>query len=87
MTQNAVVRARISTHIKTKTMGGIAYIWLTVSGAFCIMMVRIATKKTPPFKVHIPYSKTIDAMNDARSVEHTQVESTVHLLASLKVGD
>ena len=47
---NTVVRARIDEHLKEEASAVLATIGLTVSDAFRLMMVRIATDKAMPFE-------------------------------------
>ena len=87
MTKNAVVRARIDGHIKTEAEAVLASIGLTVSDAFRMMMVRIATEKTLPFEPLIPNREAIEAIKAARRGELIKVEPAGHLLLSLNAGD
>jgi DNA-damage-inducible protein J len=87
MTRKAVVRARIDGHIKTEAEAVLAAIGLTVSDAFRMMMVRIATEITLSFEPLIPNSETIEAMKAARRGDRIEVEPVGHLLASLNAGD
>ena len=68
-TQNAVVRARIDGQIKAEAETVLASIGLTVSDAFRMMMMRIATEKALPFDPLIPNEETIEAMRAARRGE------------------
>lgn len=63
---NAVVRARIDEKIKAEASTVLSAIGLTVSDAFCLMMVRIATEKRLPFEPLVPNEETIKAMKAAR---------------------
>ena len=67
--KNSVVRARIDGRIKAEAEAVLASIGLTVSDAFRMMMMRIATEKALPFEPLIPNAKTIEAMKAARRGE------------------
>ncbi len=86
-TKNSVVRARIDGRIKAEAEAVLASIGLTVSDAFRMMMVRIATEKALPFEPLVPNNETIKAMKAARRGELTTVGPADHLLASLNADD
>ena len=67
--KNSVVRARIDGRIKAEAEAVLASIGLTVSDAFRMMMMRIATEKALPFEPLIPNDETIEAMKAARRGE------------------
>ena len=69
MTANTVVRARIDERVKKEAEAVLASIGLTVSDAFRLMMVRIATERALPFQPLIPNDETIEAMKAARRGE------------------
>jgi DNA-damage-inducible protein J len=48
MTANAVVRARIDEHIKAEASAVLAAMGLTVSDAFRLMLIRVASEKALP---------------------------------------
>jgi len=87
MTANSVVRARIDEHIKTEAEAVLAAMGLTVSDAFRLMMVRIATDKALPFEPLVPNAETIEAMKAARRGELVTVGTADNLLASLNADD
>lgn len=66
MTKNDVVRARINKDIKEEASIVLESMGLTVSDAFRMMLIRIATEKALPFDQLIPNDETIQAMKDAR---------------------
>ncbi len=86
-TTNPVVRARIDKRIKTEAEAVLASMGLTVSEAFRMMMVRIATEKALPFEPLIPNAETIEAMKAARRGKLTKVGDTNRLLESLNADD
>ena len=67
MPNNTTVRARIDAKTKDEAALVLAAIGLTVSDAFRLMMVRIATDKALPFEPLIPNAETIAAMQEARA--------------------
>ena len=87
MTANSVVRARIDERIKKEAEAVLASIGLTVSDAFRLMMVRIATERALPFQPLIPNDETIEAMKAARRGELTTVKSPENLLNRLNEDD
>jgi DNA-damage-inducible protein J len=84
---NTVVRARIDEHVKEEAAAVLATIGLTVSDAFRLMMMRIATDKALPFEPLTPNAETVEAMKAARRGELTTVGGPDQLLASLNAGD
>ncbi len=84
---NAIVRARIDARVKEEAAAVLASIGLTVSDAFRLMMIRIATDKALPFEPLVPNAETIEAMKAARRGELIKVGSPDALLASLNAGD
>jgi len=84
---NTVVRARIDEHVKEEAAAVLATIGLTVSDAFRLMMVRIATDKALPFEPLVPNAETIEAMKAARRGELVTAGSPEALLTSLNAGD
>lgn len=83
MTANAVVRARVNEKVKEDAGAVLASMGLTVSDAFRMLLVRIATEKALPFDPLIPNEETIEAMKAARRGELTTVGKPGNLLASL----
>jgi DNA-damage-inducible protein J len=87
MPTNDVVRARINKQVKKDAQAVLDSIGLTVSDAFRMMMMRIATEKKLPFDPLIPNAETIEAMKAARREEVTTVGPVDDLLASLNADD
>ena len=83
MAANAVVRARVNEQVKEDAGAVLASMGLTVSDAFRMLLVRIATEKALPFDPLIPSEETIEAMKAARRGELTTVGKPENLLASL----
>ncbi len=82
-----VVRARIDERVKEEAAAVLASIGLTVSDAFRLMMVRIATEKRLPFEPLVPNAETIEAMRAARRGDLVTVGSVDDLLADLNADD
>ena len=84
---STVVRARIDEKVKDEATAVLAAIGLTVSDAFRLMMVRIATEKRLPFEPLVPNAETIEAMKAARRGEVSTVGSVEGLMADLHADD
>ena len=82
-----VVRARIDERVKKEAAAVLASIGFTVSDAFRLMMVRIATEKRLPFEPLVPNAETIEAMRAARRGDLVTVGSVDDLLADLNADD
>lgn len=87
MPTNSVISARIDKRIKEEAASVLAAMGLTVSDAFRLMMIRIATDKALPFEPLIPNAETVEAMAAARHGNLVTVGSPDKLLASLNAGD
>jgi len=87
MAQNDIVRARIDGRIKEQASIVLATMGLTVSDAFRMMMVRVATEKALPFEPLIPNAKTIAAMKAARRGELVTAGTSKQLLKNLHADD
>jgi len=84
---SVVVRARIDERVKDDAAAVLASVGLTVSDAFRLMMVRIATEKRLPFEPLVPNAETIEAMRAARRGDLVTVGSVKDLLADLNADD
>lgn len=87
MTENSVVRARIDARIKEEAAAVLAAMGLTVSDAFRLMMVRIATEKSLPFEPLIPNAETIAAMKEARAGQLPRARSIEEMMTALHADD
>ena len=83
MTENAVVRARISEEIKEEASAVLAAMGLTLSDAFRMMLTRVAAEKKLPFEPLEPNAETIEAMKAARRGELVKAGRPDQLIASL----
>ncbi|MDA0306198.1 MAG: type II toxin-antitoxin system RelB/DinJ family antitoxin [Proteobacteria bacterium] len=84
---STVVRARIDEKVKDEATAVLTSIGLTVSDAFRLMMVRIATEKRLPFEPLVPNAETIEAIKASRRGEVITVGNTEGLLADLHAND
>jgi DNA-damage-inducible protein J len=82
-----VVRARIDERVKKDAAAVLASIGLTVSDAFRLMMVRIATEKRLPFEPLVPNAETVEAMQAARRGDLVTVGGVDKLIADLNADD
>ena len=83
MGENAVVRARINEDVKEEATAVLSAMGLTVSDAFRMMMVRIATEKALPFDPLTPNAETVAAIKAARRGELVSVPSIDALFEDL----
>ena len=84
---STVVRARIDEKTKEDASAVLSAIGLTVSDAFRLMMVRIATERRLPFEPLAPNDETIEAMKAARRGELVDVDGVDELMADLDADD
>ena len=84
---STVVRARIDEKTKEDASAVLSAIGLTVSDAFRLMMVRIATERRLPFEPLAPNDETIEAMKAARRGELVDVGGVDELMADLDADD
>ena len=84
---STVVRARIDEKIKEEAAAVLDTIGLTVSDAFGLMMIRIATEKRLPFDPLVPNEETVAAMQAAERGELVTVGDVDGLMADLNADD
>ena len=84
---STVVRARIDEDTRREAAAVLDAIGLTVSDAFRLMMVRIATEKRLPFEPLVPGPETIEAMKAARRGELVTVGDVDGLIDDLNADD
>jgi DNA-damage-inducible protein J len=87
MRENSIVRARINERIKDEAAAVLGAMGLTVSDAFRMMMMRIATERALPFAPLVPNAKTVAAMKAARRGELATAGKPGKLLARLNADD
>ena len=84
---NTIVRARIDAKTKDEAAAVLGAIGLTVSEAFRLMMVRVATEKRLPFEPLVPNEETIEAMRATRRGDLVDVGGVNELMADLNMAD
>ena len=82
-----VVRARIDEKTRNEAAAVLSAVGLTVSDAFRLMMVRIASEKRLPFEPLVPSEETIAAMEAARRGDMVAVGDVDGLMADLDGDD
>ena len=82
-----VVRARIDEKTRNEAAAVLSAVGLTVSDAFRLMMVRIASEKRLPFEPLVPDEETIAAMEAARRGDLVAVGGVEGLMADLDADD
>lgn len=82
MKTNTVVRARINERIKQEASAVLNAMGLTVSDAFRMLLMRIATEKNLPFSPLIPNEETIKAIKEAQqgNLHPTNLENLIENL-------
>ena len=82
-----VVRARIDEKTRNEAAAVLSAVGFTVSDAFRLMMVRIASEKRLPFEPLAPSEETIAAMEAARRGDMVAVGDVDGLMADLDGDD
>jgi DNA-damage-inducible protein J len=73
--------------VKEEAAAVLATIGLSVSDAFRLMMMRIASDKALPFEPLVPNAETIAAMKAARRGDLVEVGTPDEMLTSLNAED
>ena len=81
------IRARINSSVKEEATAVLKAIGLTPSGAYQLMMLKIATEKALPFDPLVPNAETIEAIKAARRGELIAVASSSQLFDDLDEED
>lgn len=87
MPANDVVRARIDSKTKAKAAIVLATMGLTVSGAFRLLLVKVAAEEALPFEPLVPNSETIAAIEAVNRGELKTVGDFEGLMAELHADD
>ena len=82
-TANAVVRARINEKVKNQAAAVLETMGLTVSDAFRLLLVKVASEKTLPFELHTPNAATVSAMKAGKRGETAKFKTVKELMADL----
>ena len=83
---NAVVRARINEKVKDQAAAVLETMGLTVSDAFRLLLVKVASEKTLPFAIPTPNASTLAAKAGKRG-EVAKFKSVKELMADLNEDD
>lgn len=84
---NKLVQARIDRAVTEEAAAVLAAMGLTVSGAFRLLLTKIAHEKALPFAPLVPNAATIEAMREARRGNLPQFDSVEELLDDLHAED
>jgi DNA-damage-inducible protein J len=87
VTANAVVRARINEKVKNQAAAVLDSMGLTVSDAFRLLLVKVATEKTLPFEIRTPNASTVAAMKAGKRGEVARFKNVKDLMADLNADD
>lgn len=80
---NKLVQARIDRAVTEEAAAVLAAMGLTVSGAFRLLLTKIAHEKALPFAPLVPNAATIEAMREARRGNLPQFDSVEDLFDDL----
>jgi len=83
MTQNSVVRARISEDIKNQASEVLADMGLTVSDACRILLTKVAKERQFPFDLRTPNQETREAIEELKSGQGLRSENVDELFKDL----
>jgi DNA-damage-inducible protein J len=83
MIENSVVRARIDEATKSEAAAVLTVMGLSLSGAFRLLLKRVAGEKALPFEPLVPNAETVAAMKAARRGDVVTVGKPSNVLASL----
>ncbi len=84
---DTVIRAQIDEEVTEDATAVLAAMGLTLSDAFSLMIVRIATERRLPFEALVPNEKTIAAMEAARCGDLAEFQDVKGLMADLSAED
>ncbi len=82
-----MVRARINEKVKNQAAAVLESMGLTVSDAFRLLLVKVASEKTLPFEIHAPNAATIEAMKAGKRGEVAKFKTVKELMADLNADD
>ena len=85
MPANAVVRARIDEKVKVRAAAVLETMGLTVSDAFRLLLVKVASEKKLPFEIYTPNAETIAAMMEADRGEGERFNSAEEIFKELGI--
>ena len=84
---NKLVQARIDRAVTEEAAAVLAAMGLTVSGAFRLLLTKIAHEKALPFAPLVPNAATIEAMREARRGSLPRFDSVEDLFDDLHAED
>ncbi len=84
---NKLVQARIDRAVTEEAAAVLAAMGLTVSGAFRLLLTKVAHEKALPFAPLVPNAATIEAMKEARRGNLPQFDSVEDLFDDLHADD
>ena len=82
-----MVRARINEKVKNQAAAVLETMGLTVSDAFRLLLVKVASEKTLPFEIHTPNAVTATAMKAGKRGEVAKFKTVKELMADLNADD
>ncbi len=84
---NKLVQARIDRAVTEEAAAVLAAMGLTISGAFRLLLTKVAHEKALPFAPLVPNADTIQAMREARRGNLPQFDSVEDLFDDLHADD
>ncbi len=84
---NKLVQARIDRAVTEEAAAVLAAMGLTISGAFRLLLTKVAHEKALPFAPLVPNTATIEAMREARRGNLPRFDSVEDLFDDLHADD
>ncbi|MGC2252053.1 MAG: type II toxin-antitoxin system RelB/DinJ family antitoxin [Acidobacteriaceae bacterium] len=82
-----MVRARINEKVKNQAAAVLETMGLTVSDAFRLLLVKVASEKALPFEIHTPNAATVTAMKAGKRGDVQKFKTVKELMADLNADD
>jgi DNA-damage-inducible protein J len=80
---DAVVRARVTSEVKSQAGAIFKSMGLTTSDAIRMMLVQVVAEKALPFEIKLPNSTTQEAINASRTGDTTSFSSLDDMFSEL----
>ena len=80
---DAVVRARVTSDVKTQASAIFKSMGLTTSDAIRMMLVQVVAEKALPFEIRSPNAATQEALEASRAGDTTSFSSVDDMFADL----
>lgn len=80
---DAVVRARVTSEVKSQASAIFKSMGLTTSDAIRMMLVQVVAEKALPFEIKLPNSTTQEAINASRTGDTTSFSSLDDMFSEL----